>query len=66
VIVEGTAGNTGIGLALVGPGPRLRVTVIVMPDNAEPREEGACLRALGAQLHPGARAVPYKPTRATT
>ena len=47
-IVEGTAGNTGIGLALVG-NARGYKTIIVMPDN-QSREKMATLRALGAEL----------------
>jgi len=47
-IVEGTAGNTGIGLALVA-NARGYKTVIVMPDNQSP-EKMATLRALGAEL----------------
>ena len=47
-IVEGTAGNTGIGLALVANALGYR-TIIVMPDNQSP-EKMDTLRALGAQL----------------
>src|SRR3990167_6236232 len=47
-IVEGTAGNTGIGLALVGNALGYR-TIIVMPDN-QSSEKMATLRALGAEL----------------
>ncbi|PZT88901.1 MAG: cysteine synthase A [Citromicrobium sp.] len=47
-VVEGTAGNTGIGLALVANALGYR-TIIVMPDNQSP-EKTATLRALGAQL----------------
>jgi cysteine synthase A len=47
-IVEGTAGNTGIGLALVGNALGYR-TIIVMPDN-QSAEKMATLRALGAEL----------------
>jgi cysteine synthase len=47
-IVEGTAGNTGIGLALVA-NARGYKTIIVMPDNQSP-EKMATLRALGAEL----------------
>jgi cysteine synthase A len=36
-IVEGTAGNTGIGLALVGNALGYR-TIIVMPDNQSPEK----------------------------
>ena len=48
VIVEGTAGNTGIGLALVGNALGYR-TIIVMPDN-QSHEKMDTLRALGAEL----------------
>ncbi|WP_375392071.1 cysteine synthase A [uncultured Sphingomonas sp.] len=47
-IVEGTAGNTGIGLALVGHAKGYR-TVIVMPET-QSREKMDTLRALGAEL----------------
>ena len=47
-IVEGTAGNTGIGLALVGNARGYR-TVIVMPET-QSREKADTLRALGAEL----------------
>ena len=47
-IVEGTAGNTGIGLALVANALGYR-TIIVMPDN-QSQEKMATLRALGAEL----------------
>ena len=48
-IVEGTAGNTGIGLALVARA-RGYGCHIVMPDNQSP-EKIELLRALGAVLH---------------
>jgi cysteine synthase A len=48
VIVEGTAGNTGIGLALVGNAKGYR-TIIVMTDT-QSREKQDTLRALGAEL----------------
>ena len=47
-IVEGTAGNTGIGLALVANASGYR-TIIVMPDT-QSREKMDTLRALGAEL----------------
>ena len=48
VIVEGTAGNTGIGLALVGNAKGYR-TIIVMPET-QSQEKKDTLRALGAEL----------------
>lgn len=48
VIVEGTAGNTGIGLALVGNTLGLR-TVIVIPDS-QSEEKKLALRVAGASL----------------
>jgi cysteine synthase len=48
-VVEGTAGNTGIGLALVGNARGYR-TIIVMPDD-QAAEKYALLRAFGAELH---------------
>jgi cysteine synthase A len=47
-IVEGTAGNTGIGIALVANALGYK-TIIVMPDN-QSQEKMATLRALGAEL----------------
>ena len=47
-VVEGTAGNTGIGIALVANALGYR-TVIVMPDN-QSKEKMDTLRALGAEL----------------
>lgn len=47
-VVEGTAGNTGIGLALVANALGYR-TIIVMPDN-QSREKFDTLRALGADV----------------
>lgn len=48
VIVEGTAGNTGIGLALVGNARGYR-TVIVMPET-QSQEKKDMLRLVGAEL----------------
>lgn len=56
VIVEGTAGNTGIGLALAGKHYGLR-TVIVIPET-QSAEKKAALRILGATLVQ-VPAVPY-------
>jgi cysteine synthase A len=56
-IVEGTAGNTGIGLALVGNARGYR-TVIVMPDT-QSQEKQDFLRLIGADL----RLVPAVPYR---
>ncbi len=47
-IVEGTAGNTGIGMALVANALGYK-TIIVMPDN-QSKEKMDTLRALGAEL----------------
>ena len=47
-VIEGTAGNTGIGIALVANALGYR-TIIVMPDN-QSKEKMDTLRALGAQL----------------
>jgi cysteine synthase A len=55
VIVEGTAGNTGIGLALVGAACGYRC-VIVMPET-QSQEKKDMLRLCGADL----RLVPAKP-----
>jgi cysteine synthase A len=57
VIVEGTAGNTGIGLALVGNARGYR-TVIVMPET-QSQEKKDMLRLCGAELIL-VPAVPYK------
>ena len=56
-IVEGTAGNTGIGLALVGNARGYR-TVIVIPDT-QSQEKKDMLRLCGAELRE-VPAVPYK------
>jgi len=57
VVVEGTAGNTGIGLTLVGNARGYRC-VIVMPET-QSREKIEFLRMIGADL----RLVPAKPYR---
>src|SRR6185295_10018812 len=57
VIVEGTAGNTGIGLALVADALGFR-TVIVMPET-QSQEKKDALRLCGADLRL-VPAVPYK------
>jgi cysteine synthase A len=54
-IVEGTAGNTGIGLVVIGRARGYR-TVIVIPNNQSP-EKMQLLRTLGAEV----KAVPEKP-----
>ena len=56
-IVEGTAGNTGIGLATVANAMGFR-TVIVIPDT-QSQEKKDALRLLGAELIE-VPAVPYK------
>src|SRR4029077_19807115 len=55
-VVEGTAGNTGIGLAHVCNARGYRC-VIVMPDNQSP-EKYQLLETLGAEVHP-VPTVPY-------
>jgi cysteine synthase len=57
VVVEGTAGNTGIGLAVVGNALGLR-TIIVIPDT-QSQEKKDVLRLMGAELIE-VSAVPYK------
>jgi len=57
IIVEGTAGNTGIGLALVGNARGYR-TLIVIPDT-QSQEKKDFLRDIGAELRE-VPAVPYK------
>ena len=56
IIVEGTAGNTGIGLALVGNALGFR-SVIVIPDT-QSQEKKDALRVCGAELVE-VPAVPY-------
>lgn len=48
ILVEGTAGNTGIGLAVMGAALGYR-TIIVMPET-QSQEKKDALRALGAEL----------------
>jgi cysteine synthase A len=57
VVVEGTAGNTGIGLAVVGNALGFR-TIIVIPDT-QSQEKKDALRLLGVELIE-CPAVPYK------
>jgi len=57
IIVEGTAGNTGIGLALVGCASGYR-TIIVIPDT-QTQEKKDMLLLAGADLREVA-AVPYR------
>ncbi|HWJ58139.1 MAG TPA: cysteine synthase A [Sphingomicrobium sp.] len=57
LVVDGTAGNTGIGLAMVADALGLK-TVIVIPDT-QSQEKKDTLRALGAELVE-VPAVPYK------
>ena len=56
-VVEGTAGNTGIGLAHICAARGYRC-IIVIPDNQSP-EKMELLRVLGAEVRP----VPPKPYR---
>lgn len=57
IVVEGTAGNTGIGLTLIGNRRGYR-TVIVIPET-QSQEKKDILRLIGAELHE-VPAVPYK------
>jgi len=57
IIVEGTAGNTGIGLSMVANTLRMK-TVIVIPET-QTQEKKDALRALGAALVE-VPAVPYR------
>ncbi len=57
VVVEGTAGNTGSGLALVGTTRGYR-TVIVIPET-QSQEKMDMLRLVGAEVRP-VPAVPYR------
>src|ERR1700730_15512412 len=54
-IVEGTAGNTGIGLALVGNARGYRTLIIIPETQSKEKIDG--LRAMGADV----RTVPEKP-----
>ncbi len=56
-VVEGTAGNTGIGLTLVGNARGYR-TVILMPDT-QSAEKKSALRGMGAELET-VPAVPFR------
>src|SRR4030095_7549054 len=60
LIVEGTAGNTGIGLALVGNARGYR-TVVVIPET-QSQEKKDALRLYGAELRE-VPAVPYSDPR---
>ena len=55
IVVEGTAGNTGIGLTLIGNSKGYK-TIIVMPDN-QTKEKIDILKSIGSDL----RLVPPKP-----
>lgn len=57
VLVEGTAGNTGIGLALVGSSRGYR-TIIIAPETQSP-EKILALRLTGAEVRL-VKAVPFK------
>src|SRR2546430_9519167 len=57
LVVEGTAGNTGIGLALVANARNYR-TIIVIPET-QSQEKKDMLRLCGAELRE-VPAVPYK------
>src|SRR5215217_5411039 len=57
LVVEGTAGNTGIGLALVANARGYR-TIIVIPET-QSQEKKDMLRLCGATLHE-VPAIPYR------
>ena len=57
VIVEGTAGNTGIGLALVGRSRGYRCVIVIPETQTEEKKE--MLRLCGAELHE-VPALPYR------
>jgi cysteine synthase A len=48
LIVEGTAGNTGIGLALIGNAKGYRTTIVIPETQSQEKKD--TLRALGAEL----------------
>ncbi len=56
-VIEGTAGNTGIGMALVGASYGLQTRIVIPQTQSE--EKKAALRAAGAQVIE-VPAVPYK------
>jgi cysteine synthase A len=57
IVVEGSAGNTGIGLTLAGNALGMK-TIILMP-NTQSAEKQSALRGMGADLRP-LPAVPFK------
>ncbi len=57
VIVEGTAGNTGIGLALVANARGYRTVIVILETQSQEKKD--MLRLCGATLHE-VPAVPYK------
>ncbi|HXV29205.1 MAG TPA: cysteine synthase A [Sinorhizobium sp.] len=57
VIVEGTAGNTGIGLAVVGSALGYRTVIVIPETQSQEKKDALCL--LGAELVE-VPAVPYK------
>ncbi|MEM7072856.1 MAG: cysteine synthase A [Pseudomonadota bacterium] len=57
VIVEGTAGNTGIGLALVGNARGYRCTIVIPETQSQEKKD--ILRLCGARLHQ-VKALPYR------
>jgi cysteine synthase len=57
VIVEGTAGNTGIGLAVVGNALGFRTTIVIPETQSQEKKDA--LRLLGAELIE-VPAVPYR------
>ena len=57
VIVEGTAGNTGIGLTLVGNARGYRTVIVIAETQSQEKKDA--LRRCGAVLHE-VPAVPYK------